>query len=495
MAIPDEARDMMGVKKKIKEIPDLPGVYLLKDREDKILYIGKAISLKRRIRSYFYPQCGFSPRMAALISKIANIDFCLTGSELEALILESNLIKAKQPPYNVALKDDKNYPFLKITLKDDFPGLYLTRKFEADGSRYYGRYNAVRILKKGISFLKPIFGVRTCRRLPKSPCLDYHLGNCLAPCAGKISRDEYRKKVDELMLFLNGEKEELIKRLSSEMKEISRLRRYEDAARVRDRILALTHTVEKKRGLLGQLEELGLMLGLKSAPRIIEAFDISDIMGEDAVGSMVTFSGGLPAQARYKRFKIKEVFGMDDYGMLREVLRRRFGQLLKDREMPPDLVIIDGGKGHLSTARDELDRLEKKFPTGQTKLTAASARRAGFNLKDIPVIAIAKRFEHIYLKGKSEPLILDPASGALHLIMRIRDEAHRFAHSYHCLLRKKITRRSQLDAIPGIGPTRKMELMSYFKSVNQIRRASEEELAEVDFIDNKLARRIKEYLK
>ena len=485
----------MDIKKKLKEIPDLPGAYLLKDKEDKILYIGKAISLKRRIRSYFYPQRGFSPRMAALVSKIADVKFCVTGSEIEALILESNLIKAEQPPYNVALKDDKNYPFLKLTLKDDFPGLYLTRKFEADGSRYYGRYNAVKILKRGISFLKPIFGVRTCRRLPDSLCLDYHLGNCLAPCAGKISRDEYRKKVDELVLFLNGEKEELIKRLSSEMKEISRLRRYEEAARIRDRILALTHTVEKKRGLSGQLEELGLMLGLKSAPRIIEAFDISDIMGEEAVGSMVTFSGGLPDKARYKRFKIKEVFGMDDYQMMREVLRRRFGQLLKDREMPPDLVIIDGGKGHLSTACDEIDRLEKKFLTGQAKLAAGSARRTGLNLKDIPVIAVAKRFEHIYLKDRKEPLVLDPVSGALHLIMRIRDEAHRFALKFHHILRKKITRRSQLDAIPGIGPARKRELMSYFKSINQIRRASEEELAEVDFIDKKIAKRIKEYLK
>ena len=185
---------------------------------------------------------------------------------------------------------------------------------------------------------------------------------------------------------------------------------------------------------------------------------------------------------------------MDDYRMLREVLRRRFDQLLRDREMPPDLVIIDGGKGHLSTACDELDRLEKKFLTGLEKLADTFARRTEMNLKDIPVIAIAKRFEHIYLKGKNEPLILDPASGALHLIMRIRDEAHRFAHAYHHILRKKITRRSQLDSIPGIGPARKMELMGYFKSINRIRRASEEELAEVDFIDNKLARRIKEYL-
>ncbi|MBI4323089.1 MAG: excinuclease ABC subunit UvrC [Candidatus Omnitrophica bacterium] len=402
-------------------------MYLFTDAQGRVLYVGKAASLRARVSSYFHAPQGLSPRIKQLVARIADLQVTTTGSEAEALLLESQLIKRHHPKYNIAYRDDKSYPLLKLTA-EAFPRLIVTRERRRDGparpgfsgvggGRYFGPYPDAGSLRQAVQFLRRVFPLRTCRTFPKSPCLEYHLGQCLAPCVGYIDEAAYGRIVGDLVAFLEGKREALLRELSRRMERASRDRRFEEAARLRDQIHALTSVIvaKEKSALTGPLEQLQLALKLPALPRRIEAFDISNIYGAFAVGSMVTFVEGRPRSAHYRHFKIRTVAGIDDCRMMREVIRRRYGGSLAADLPRPDLILVDGGKGQLHAAREALQALGA----------------------DLPVIGLAKRFEEVFVPGQSTPVVLLPTSPVLHLIQRIRDEAHRFAIRYHRRLRAK----------------------------------------------------------
>lgn len=407
----------MDIKKKIKKIPEIPGVYFFYDKGGRIIYIGKAANLKKRVASYYQKKPGES-RIALLVSDADDIGYAAAASPEEALIYEASLIRKHNPKYNIALKDDKSYPFLKLTVKEAFPRLFITRERRRDGSLYFGPYTNVKLLKKAVSMMKKIFPLRTCSKIPKKPCLGYHIGQCSGPCVNQGLKNYYDDIVGDLKLFLKGKKSELIKRLSKRMNALSERQEYEKALNIRGQIEAFSAVIEKgKRAVTmdSDLAQLKNTLNLRCIPSRIEAFDISNLGRQGAVGSMVTFFNGLPLKSDYRRFRIKTVEGVDDYSMMREVLNRRYSRLIKEKKKFPDLVIIDGGRGHLNVALDELDKLALV----------------------IPIISIAKDPERIFIKGKPSPIPLSGRSAAFKLIQRIRDEAHRFAISYQKILRKK----------------------------------------------------------
>ncbi len=465
----------MGIKETLKTLPDSPGVYLFKDKDDNIIYIGKAVSLKRRVASYFKRGLPCY-RTDILISNISSIDFILTNSEEEALLLEAALIKEKQPKFNVLLKDDKRYPLLKLTLNEKYPRLIVVRKRKNDKAVYFGPYTSANLLRKALGIMRKIFPLRTCKTMPKTPCLNYHIGQCIAPCltiSNKINQENYGQIVDDIALFLKGKKADLIKNLTLRMKNAASNKNFEEAARIRDQMQALTVIGSTKTinvaGLRSavsikkiEIDELQAVLGLQKPPLRIEAFDISDIYGKEAVGSMVSFFNGMPDKKNYKRFKIKGEYGINDYSMMQEVVKRRYERILKENSALPDLIIIDGGKGHVSAAKEILDKLD---------------------LKNIAIIGIAKKEEKIFFLNKEMPVKKD--SKALQLIQRIRDEAHRFAQGYHHILRKQISNISELDRIPGIGPVKKRILLKHFFSVDAIKNASLEKLEKI--LDEKSA--------
>ena len=401
-----------NLKQKIASIPDRPGVYLMRDASGVVIYIGKAASLKKRVGSYFSKQYGSAKQMA-MVEKIADIDYILTDSEADALILESALIKRERPQYNVSLRDDKNYPLLKIT-SENFPRLLAVRRRLDDGAVYFGPYTDAALLRQAIKVLRKIFPYCTCRPFPKKPCLNYDIGLCPAPCIGKISKKEYAENIKDLRLFLEGKNDELSARLSREMLVFSKKRNFEKAMELRDKISALSSMSGAADIYEAQSRQLQHILKLKKNPERIEAFDISSISQHLVVGSMVSFLEGRPDKNNYRRFRIKgEKF--DDCAAISEIVRRRYKRILLGEINSPDLIIIDGGKGQLSAARAELDNLRLR----------------------IPVISIAKKEEEIFLPQQNNPIKLNIDSKALTLIRRIRDEAHRFALSYHRLLRKK----------------------------------------------------------
>ena len=472
-------------KEKIRYLPDLPGVYMMKDAAGGILYVGKAGSLKRRVSSYFRKDSGLSDRIRLMVKKVTDISYIVTSSEAEALITESAYIKRYRPRYNVALKDDKSYPYLKLTVNEDFPRLLITRKTEDAGALYYGPYTDVKLLRRALRIMKKVFPLRTCRKMPKKVCLNYHIRQCYGPCVDAISKGSYDDIVQELRLFLEGERDELIESLSTKMREASSKKHFEKAAALRDRIVALSVVprnaggashpgsgagdVEKEAGPYDEITALRFLLGLKRVPRRIEAFDISNTGGAEATGSMITFKDGRPRKSDYRKFRIRDTGGIDDYKMIREIVRRRYIRVKEEKLPCPDLIIIDGGKGHLNSALSVLKEL------GFERLT---------------VIGIAKRFEHIYLKDRKEPVIFSRHSAVLHLIQRLRDEAHRFAVKYHRRLRSKRSRGSVLDGIDGIGEKRKNLLLGTFGSVENIRKAGAEGIASLKGIDKKTAERV-----
>ncbi|MBI4845916.1 MAG: excinuclease ABC subunit UvrC [Candidatus Omnitrophica bacterium] len=464
----------MKLLKKVKSLPELPGVYLMKGKEGKILYVGKALSLKKRVGSYFTNSLKL-PKQAALLEKVIDIDFVQTSSEAEALILEAGLIKEHKPKYNVAIKDDKAYPFLKLTINEKFPRLLICRRKKYDGACYFGPYTSSRLLRLALNFMKRIFPLRTCRVMPKTLCLNYHLNQCKGPCEKKIDVVEYKKVVENLLLFLRGKKSELVKKLIQEMNAASKKLYFEDALRLRDQIEALsTVAIEDKRyKIVDQLEEMREILHLESRPSLIEGYDISNISGRESVGSMVCFKDGYPEKKEYRRFKIRQNEGINDYAMIQEVLRRRFSGELSYQLSLPDLIVIDGGKGHLQSAQDQLKQL---------------------NI-EIACISIAKRFEHIYVQWQSKPISLPLRAKSLRLIMRIRDEAHRFALSYHRNLRKKLMLMSELDQIPGIGEKRRKILLRALGDLGSLNKISMQQLKNVKGIDERTAKNIIEYCK
>jgi len=428
-----------------------------------------------------------------MVRRVKEVEYIQTTSEAEALILEASLIKKYQPRYNVELKDDKSYPYLKLSLKEKFPRLLLTREVRDDGSRYFGPYTDVKLLRQALAFMRRTFPLRTCRTLPKSACLQHYIGQCVAPCIAKTTEKEYQRIVEESALFLEGQKEYLTKEISRKMQVYSDQQEYEAAAVARDQLRALTSTIKQSTpkevtnlftedtiqgryhrvGIyhVDELLELKDLMAMTKIPRRIEAFDVSNIAGKEAVASMVSFLNGEPDKSQYKRFRIKFFQGIDDYRMMRETVLRRYERLLREGGVPPDLILVDGGKGQVSVAKEVLKQV---------------------GLGRVPLMGLAKRLERVALPDVESYIELPKDSKVLLLLQRIRDEAHRFAITYHRSLREKRLSRSVLDQIPGIGPKRKKLLLSHFDSVDAIHSASIEEIAKLPGFSTSLARKIKE---
>ncbi len=612
------------MREKLEQLPESPGVYIYRDEQGAIIYVGKAVSLKHRVRSYFGASAARDPKVKALMSRARGLEYITTDSEVEALILESNLIKEHRPRYNVCLKDDKSYPYLKLTLREEYPRVLLTRRLVKDGSRYFGPYTRVGAVQETLRLLKRIFPLRTCKHkspLPRSrPCLNQHIKRCLGPCCGLVTPEEYRRLVDGVQLFLSGHQEQLIKDLRRRMEQAAADLDFERAARLRDQLLAVEKVAEKQKIVSGDhedrdvvamardqgkscvmvffvrggkligrehfildetadmqrgevinaflkqyylqaefiprevlaedipaeelavlerwlsekrggrvriikprrgekkklvelggrnallvleetqagraarndaleqaLDELARALGLDAPPGRLECFDISNIQGAETVASMAVFENGRPAPQQYRRFKVKTVSGPDDFASMREVLGRRFSRGREERELIntgqlstrqakfhrlPDLLVVDGGKGQLSSA---VAVLEEQGCAG------------------IPVCGLAKEEELIFLPGRPEPVRLPADSPALQMMQRLRDEAHRFAVTYHRQLRGKRNLKSMLEDIEGIGATRRRELLRAFGSVDKIMAAGLDELAAVPGMNRKAAGAVYDY--
>jgi excinuclease ABC subunit C len=418
-------------------VPHACGVYLMRDARGDILYIGKAKDLFRRVAQYFNPDKP-DVKNTHLAPLIRAIDYVACGSEREALLLERRLIREHQPFFNAMWKDDKSYPYVKVTVQEEFPRILLTRRRLKDGARYFGPYPMVAPIKGLLDHLwkQKFFPLRPCHwdfgmDKPLDPrtlhsCLYYHTKDCPAPCADHISRRDYRRVVDDAILFFSGRHADLRRRFEREMREASQRLEYERAARLRDNLAALDQISERVRvravraGDLAQplaasrsVTDLQAALGLSSAPFHIECFDVSHFQGRQTVAGMVCFQGGEPHKDHYRRFRLREVSGIDDFASIAEAVRRRYGRLQREGALMPDLILIDGGKGQLSAAWKELKELKLR----------------------IPVAALAKRIEEVFLPARSESLILERSRPALRLLQRLRDEAHRFGVKYHRLLR------------------------------------------------------------
>lgn len=421
----------------------------MRDRSGQVLYVGKAINLNKRVSSYFFDRADHAPKIQALVQIIDHVDYISAASEREALIIEQGLIQRLQPHFNTMWKDDKSYPYVKLTWNEDFPRLFLTRHVDRDGAKYFGPFPNVRAIRRLMRYLwkSRFFALRPCRYdftedkpLPiavAKQCLYYHTRECPAPCVNRISKTDYRTIASEADLFFRGQYRDLIASWEQEMKEASRAREYERAALLRDNLAALhhmeervtvrqidlaevTHRVDRSRAIT----ELQKALGLKRPPVRIECFDISHFQGQATVASLVVFERGLPHKRDYRRFKIRTVLGIDDFASMGEVVGRRYRRLARDKQVLPDLVLIDGGKGQLSAAVASIQ---------------AAFRKESGNTRALPfsIASLAKREEELFLLDEREPVRLPKESPALHLVQHVRDEAHRFAISYHRLRRSK----------------------------------------------------------
>jgi excinuclease ABC subunit C len=600
------------LKKKLANLPNHPGCYLFKDKNSKVIYVGKAKILRNRVRSYFQTGRIEGPKLYKLKSVIRDLETMVTDTEMEALILEMNLIKEYKPRYNINLKDDKSYPYIRVT-HERFPRIFPTRKIVKDGSRYFGPYTDVGAMRNLLKSVKRIFPIRSCNyNLTESAvadkkyklCLDYHIKKCDGPCEGLVSESEYQKMVEQIINFINGKNNQVLQELQEKMWSFAELKRYEDAARVRDQIDSIEQFQYKQKvvtdealdrdiiavaeqdndacgvvfkvrdgkvlgrqhfflnGVEGErfssvvssfckqyylkadfipeeiylpseidefaaiqswlagrrgknvklivpkkgqkaklvqmskqnarhlLEELRLEqmkakdyvhhnvkslqkdLHLEKPPKRIECFDISNIQGSNPVASMVTFVNGRPQKSDYRKFKIRSKETPDDFAMMAEAVKRRYSGSLTAKMAMPDLILVDGGKGQLSTVVNVLLQLK---------------------LKELPVAALAKRLDEVFLPGASEPQNIPKSSTGLKLLQQLRDEAHRFAVTYHRKLRKKRTLKSELDKIAGVGEIRRKVLLKYFSSVKNLKEATVDEIAEVDGIGAAVANTIWEY--
>lgn len=594
-----------NIKNALAVLPEKPGVYLMHDASGKVIYVGKAVVLKNRVRSYFRNLASHTPKVKAMVAKIAEIETIVTSSEVEALILECNLIKKYRPRYNISLKDDKTYPYLKVTIQEDFPRLYVTRRQLRDGARYYGPYADAGAMHATVKLLRSMFPLRTCRKMnPDRPCLNYHIKRCLAPCAGYISKADYHKMIKSVCMVLDGRTTELERDLKQQMQEAADNYAFEEAARLRDQLQAVARLNEAQKavtnnggdmdifglgqdmtGLCVQLffvrkgkligrdnffmpdggdtpqevmtafvkqyyneatfipkevvlpylpeedekqlietwladkaqrrvelllpqrgvkkdllklanenaikllnerlrkgslslkndlqaaEELQQALSLEHPLERMDCFDISHTQGSETVASMVVFRNGTSSKKDYRRYKIVSAEGKpDDFKSMQEVVYRRY----RDYEDLPSLVVIDGGKGQLSSALEVI---------------------RGLGLDDLPVVGLAKREEEIFKPQQSESIMLDRDGAALHLIQRIRDEAHRFAITYHRKLRGKRNLVSVLDHVEGIGLKRRQELWKAFKTLDAMRAASVEELAAVEGMNHAAAQTLYDFFR
>ena len=403
-----------NLKNKIASVPDAAGVYIFKDSRGEILYVGKAKSLRKRLSNYLGRD--LSSKTIALMSNASDVEYRLTPTESLALLLEASLIYQHKPRYNVSLRDDKSFPLVKIT-NEDFPAICITRKRKLDAARYFGPYTNAGLLREALKIIRRYFSYRSCKQLPREACIYYRIGLSPGPCIGKINKKEYAKNIENIALILEGKTEALIRKLSQEMNLKSKEQKFEEAAKIRDKIKALSAISQSPSSsiVVNEIEDLKNLLKLNKLPLRIEAFDISNIFGREATGSLVSFYKGFADKDNYRRFRIKTVDRIDDYKCLREVIHRRYLRLIEEKLPLPDLILIDGGRSHLSVADKEIKKL-------------------GLN---IPLVSIAKDKENIYTENKSKPIRLDLDTPALNLIRRVRDEAHRFAVSYHHVLRRK----------------------------------------------------------
>ena len=523
------------IRKKLSTVPHKPGVYLHKDRFGTVIYVGKARDLRKRVSQYFHPsrRMGWDLKFNALIEAVWDFDIHIVKNEAESLLLESRLIKEFKPRFNVSWRDDKRHLMLKVNLNDPIPNFVFTRFKKDDGARYFGPFVSASGLRNTLSLVRRQFNLRGCRVFTPGEadykhCLYAHLKYCTAPCVGNVTREQYLEQVTAACNFLEGQCRDLQTQLEEEMKKAAAAHDFEKAAEFRDLIRDLQTTVKRTDKFVripytlplainpqSDLAELASVLGLPSPPQRIEGFDISNISGTFAVASLVSFKNGRPDRANYRRFKIKTVVGQDDFASIAEVVRRRYSRLQNEakvkspertdeggeaipqelqtlvnetarkvrRNIPvkspttptpfPDLILIDGGKGQLGMAVEELKKL---------------------GLEKIPVIGLAKEFEEIYLPDKAEPLRLGLDNPAVKLLQRVRDECHRVANSYNAQLRLKKISESVLDEFPGIGDRRKQALLKKFGSVRRMQLATVEQLAEVPGFGGKAAEELKKFL-
>lgn len=468
----------------------------MKDRFGTVIYVGKARDLRRRVSQYFQTsrRRGWDLKFNALVDAIHDFDIHQVRSEAEALLLENKLIKEYKPRYNISFKDDKNFLLIKVNLNDPIPRFTLTRLKVDDGAQYYGPFPSGTAVYRTLNLLRQRFNLRGCKPLHPTEadykhCLYAHLKVCTAPCIGNVTQDQYGLQVKGACGFLEGQCVELLSELESEMRRASVAQEFERAAKLRDFLEALRHTSKRTARFeripyslpttvipSRDLEELARVLGLDNPPARIEGFDISNISGTFAVASLVSFIGGRPDRSNYRRFRMKSVTGQNDFACIAEAVRRRYTRLRRESEKErsfPDLILIDGGKGQLNAACAELIKLD---------------------LKHIPIIGLAKEFEEIYRPNEKQSLRLAPESGALRLIQRVRDESHRFANTYNAQLRLKKISESILDEFPGIGAARKSALLKKFGSVQRLRLATLEQIADVHGFGGKAAAKLKVFL-
>jgi excinuclease ABC subunit C len=558
---------------KLRDVPHKPGVYLMKDRLNRIIYVGKARDLRKRLGQHFMPsrRTNADLKTRALLDSVWDFEIHLVRNEPEALLLEGKLIKDFRPKYNISFRDDKRFLLVKVNLADPIPRFQLTRLKKDDGCRYFGPFAHAGALRSTLSWMRKRFGIRSCRAPEPGEqdyrrCLDHIIKNCSAPCIRKVSLEEYRQRVLEACEFLDGESRELLAQLDSEMKSAAEKLDFERAAQIRNMLEDLRRTTKPTRrftrGSLpstvdpaADLQALADALLLPGPPHIMECFDISNISTTHVVASMVCFKDGVPDKSNYRRYRIRTVAGQDDFASMAEVVRRRYSRiLLETKEVAPDLSEFNqepvedavkraqsldkletGSLDKLETGSldqpetgpvEELDMdpLEKGLPEkpedgvpvkrtsgvsslplvrlpdliivdgGKGQLSAACRELQRLGLSERPIIGLAKEFEEIYRPGRPLPLRLPEDSGALQLLQRIRDEAHRFANSYHQLLMKKRIAESILDECPGVSDTRKQALLAKFGSVERLRKASVEDIAAVDGISEKLAETIWRFL-
>jgi excinuclease ABC subunit C len=484
--MPAERPDVMP---KVRDLPHKPGVYLFKDRFNRVIYVGKARDLAKRVGQYFHPSrsARADRKTQALLESIWDLETHTVKSEPESLLLEGKLIKEYRPRYNISFRDDKRFLLVKVNLNDPFPKFTLTRLKKEDGARYFGPFAHSGSLRKTLGLLRKKFHLRTC--LPVIPgevdykhCLQHIIKNCSAPCVNKITRAGYLAQVKQACEFLDGASADMMNEFRTEMKAAADRMDFEKAAEIRNLLDDLRRTTQPTKRFARQfvttvrptedMTALQEALGMADPPNIIECFDISNISITHKVASMVCFAGGKPDRANYRRYRIRTVAGQDDFASMAEVVRRRYARVLNDGIRRPSLIVVDGGKGQLSSARRELESL---------------------GLSDLPIIGLAKEREEIFRPGDPNPLVIDHSSGAIRLLQRIRDEAHRVANGYHQLLMKQRMNESLLDDCPGVSENRKMLLLRHFGSMERLRNASAEEILEVEGIGPKMAETLAEF--
>jgi excinuclease ABC subunit C len=474
------------LRAKLQQLPDKPGCYLFRDRRGKLIYVGKAVSLRRRVSSYFrsYTMRHAAPRVRSLVHSVADLEWIVARDEAQALLTESQLIKQYHPRYNILLRDDKRFLAIRGDPREAVPRFTTCRIVREDGAAYFGPFPSAAVVRAALDFVEKRYGIRKCPPLipdaaTYAHCINDRVRFCAAPCVGRVTPAAYRARFEEACAFLRGERPAVIEELSANMNAAAARRDYERAAPLRDTLLALRALVRRcglaavapnRRHLSDAaragMEELRALLELPQPPRVVEAFDISNLFGSLAVASMVCAVDGLPDRRRYRRFRIRTVAGADDPAMMAEAVARRYARLRAEGQPLPDLVLVDGGVTQLRAARAALEKL---------------------GLGALPSAGLAKEREEIVRDDGRPPLLLPRDAPALQLLQRLRDEAHRFAITHHRRLRQRLIRESALDAIPGIGPHRKELLLRTFGSVYRLARADVAAIAAVPGIGSELA--------